>query len=431
MIRHSRRRKEVLMTKEETLQATTSLVVFDVEGVLIPKNRYLLFEISRKVGFFCFIRIIILGFLYEIGLLSLESGMKKIFSMLKNLKAEEVLELHKSIPLMSGTEEVFKTLHKKGYRTALISSGLPTQVVEDFATRLQADYAYGLELEIVNERLTGAIGGDVIKKGGKVSVLKKILEKEKLTPQDCIMVADDRNNLPLFPLCRLRIGYNPDFVLTAKSDFVTRGSLTEILPPITGEKSTKPQNNLSSRGLREAIHASSFLLSFICIYLTGNIFLASVILLLALLYTISEFSRVRGVNIPILSSITWSAANKTELYEFATSPIHFAVGIGMSLLIFPEPIRYVAITVLTLGDGGAHIFGMKFGKTPLIFNKGKNVEGTIFGLIFAFLGAMIFVDPLRALIAAAVGMIVEGLPSPINDNLTMPLVTGLILILIM
>ena len=416
---------------KKTGHGADRLVVFDVEGIVIPKNRYLLFEASRKVGFRGFIKIMALGFLYEIGLLSLESTLKRIFAMLKGLEAEEIIQLHNRIPLTPGTEEVFKTLNKNGYRTALISSGLPTPVVEELATRLQADYAYGLELEIKDEHLTGAIGGDVLSSGGKAAVLQKILEKENLTPQDCVMVADDRNNLSMFPLCRLRIGYNPDFVLTTKSDFVTKGELTEILPYITEEKHTRSHSAISrSRGLRETIHISSFLLTFICIYLLGNIMVASLILLVAVLYTLSEVARVRGINIPILSSITWNAANKTELYEFAASPIHFALGITISLLIFPAPIRYVAITTLTLGDGCAHLFGMKFGKTRLPFNKGKNLEGTIFGFLFAFLGAMIFVDPTRALIAAAVGMLVESLPLPLNDNLTMPLASGLILLLI-
>ena len=416
---------------KETGQRASRLVVFDVEGILIPKNRYLLFETSRKVGFLGFIKIVALGFLYESGLLSLESTLKRIFAMLKGLEAEEILQLHKRIPLMPGTEEVFKTLNKNGYRTALISSGLPTPVVEDLATRLQADYAYGLELEIADERLTGAIGGDVLRSGGKAAVLQKILEKENLTPQDCVMVADDRNNLSMFPLCGLRIGYNPDFILTTKSDFVTKGELTEILPYITGEKHTRSHSAISrSRGLRETIHISSFLLSFICIYFLGNIMVASLILLVAVLYTLSEVARVRGINIPILSLITWNAANKTELYEFAAAPLHFALGIAISLLIFPAPIRYVAITTLTLGDGCAHLFGTKFGRTRLPFNKGKNLEGTIFGFLFAFLGAMIFVDPTRALIAAAVGMLVESLPLPLNDNLTMPLASGLVLTLI-
>jgi dolichol kinase len=279
--------------------------------------------------------------------------------------------------------------------------------------------------------LTGAIGGDVIKHEGKALVLQSILDKEGLTSQDCVMVADDRNNLSMFPFCRKRIGYNPDFVLTAKSDFVTRGALTEVLPPITGEKPVVSQSNLSSRGFREAIHTGSFLLTFVSFYFLGKVTLASLILSVTVLYAVSEVARVQGISIPVLSSITWSAANKTELYEFATAPIHFAVGIALSLLIFPEPICYVAITVLTLGDGGAHIFGMKFGKNRLPFNKGKNLEGSVAGFVFGFLGALIFVDPAMALVAAAVGMLVEAIPSPINDNLTMPLVSGLVLFLLM
>ena len=74
------------------------MVVFDVEGILITKNRYLLFEISRKVGFLGFIRILALGFLYEIGLLSLESALRRIFAMFNGLKAEDVLGLHKRMP---------------------------------------------------------------------------------------------------------------------------------------------------------------------------------------------------------------------------------------------------------------------------------------------------------------------------------------------
>ena len=420
-----------MTTKNEITPENKTLVVFDVEGVLIPKNRYLLFEISRKVDFFGFIRIIVLGILYETGLLTLESALKRIFKILKGLKEEEAFRLYKQIPLMLGTEEVFDTLNKKGYLTALISSGLPTSAVEDLAKRLKVNFAYGIDLDTINGRLTGKIGGDVLKSGGKAVVLKRILEKEKLTTQDCIMVADDRNNLSMFPLCKLRIGYNPDFVLSAKSDFVTRGGLTEILPHITGESITDVNNSISrKRGIRETIHLSSFFTSFVCIYVIGNLLVSSLILVVALFYILSEVSRVSGTSLPILSSITMYAANKTEFYEFATAPFYFALGIAISLLIFPEPISYVAITALTLGDGFAHVFGMKFGRTRLPFNKGKNLEGTIFGFFFAFLGSLIFIDPLLALIGATFGMILEALPLPINDNLTIPLGVGILLIAI-
>jgi phosphoserine phosphatase len=412
-------------------QNNKKLIVFDIEGIIIPKNRYLIFEISRKFGFIGFIKIIFLGLLYETGLLNLESAMKKIFIMFKGLSEKEADRLYKQIPLVPGVEEVFVTLKKKGYVTALISSGLPLFAVKDLAHRLGANYAYGLETETINGDFTGNIGGDVLKSGGKAIVLKKILKKENLTKEDVVVVADDRNNLSMFPLCGLKIGYNPDFVLTLKSDFVTKGALTEILYPITGEHPENNQQKISKRrGVREIIHISSFFISFISIYLLGNNLTSFLILLIALIYIISEFARVRGKNLPILSSITLNAVNKTEFYEFATAPINFALGVAISLLLFPAPIRYVAITILTLGDGFAHIFGMKFGKHRIPFNKGKNLEGSISGFLFAFLGSLLFVDPIRALIAAIFGMIIEALPLPLNDNFNMPIATGLLLLLI-
>jgi dolichol kinase len=165
-------------------------------------------------------------------------------------------------------------------------------------------------------------------------------------------------------------------------------------------------------------------------YLLG-VYLASTLILLAtLFYVASEVARLKGVDFPVLPKITRKAANKSELYEFATSPIIFAFGIVISLILFPIPASYASIAVLTLGDSSATIFGGKFGSVRFPFNKGKNVEGSIFGFLFASLGAMFFVSPMKALAAAALGILVESLPLPINDNLTVPLAAGLLLTII-
>ena len=54
------------------------LIVFDVEGVLIPKNRFI-FEVGKSLGFVALIKMLFLGFLYEAGILKLESALKRIF----------------------------------------------------------------------------------------------------------------------------------------------------------------------------------------------------------------------------------------------------------------------------------------------------------------------------------------------------------------
>jgi len=407
------------------------LVVFDVEGVLIPKRRYLLFEMVRKLGLWSFIKIIVIGALYETGLRPLESTLKRIFAMLKGLTVDEVFQLYRRIPLIPGAESVFNRLNIAGYKIALVSSGLPTLFVKDLAARLNADHAFGLELEIANNRLTGKIGGATLEPGGKATVLKKILEKEGLSSQDCVVVADDRNNLPMFPLCTLRVGYNPDFILSVKSDFVVKDDLSEILPFITKNASQVPSPAISrSKRIRETIHISSFVLPFVCIYLLGDSLVSSLIFLLTSLYIISEFARLLGINFPIISTITWRAANKPEFYEFATAPIFFALGIVFSLILFPQSASYASIAILTLGDGFANIFGRKFGSVTFPFNKGKNVEGSIFGFLFACVGAMIFVDPVKAFVGATVGMLIECLPLPISDNIAIPLISGLVLTLL-
>ncbi|MEM2969848.1 MAG: hypothetical protein QXR63_02815, partial [Candidatus Bathyarchaeia archaeon] len=67
------------------------------------------------------------------------------------------------------------------------------------------------------------------------------------------------------------------------------------------------------------------------------------------------------------------------------------------------------------------------GNKQIPYNKIKYVEGTISGFTFAFLGSTLFVHPFKALIASAVGMFIESLPLPLNDNLAIPLSSGLAL----
>lgn len=90
------------------------LIVFDVEGVLVPKNRYLLFEISKRLNFLQFLRIVFYGILYELGLISLKTALKRVFMVFRGFKVEELLQIFRQIPLMPNVEEVFEELRRAG-----------------------------------------------------------------------------------------------------------------------------------------------------------------------------------------------------------------------------------------------------------------------------------------------------------------------------
>ena len=402
------------------------LIVFDVEGVLIPKNRFF-FEVGKSLGFIRLVKVLIFGFLYEAGILTLESALRHIFREIKGAKLETLMQLFSKIPATPYLQNFFAQLKQRNCKIALISAGLPTMIVKKLAFSVGADYAYGIEVETKEGKLTGEIWGDAIGKNGKLKILSEILNQEGMLLSDCIVVADDRNNRCLFMPGILKIGFNPDFVLRVKADWVVNGRLSGILPIIDCgyvKRSFPSRNDL----VREDIHASGFFVPVIA-GLIGIPVVAAIILIIAIVYTGSELYRLDGHSLPLISAITRHAASQSELYGFAAAPLYFAFGIAVTLVLFPTQAGSAAIAMFCLGDSAASLFGGLI-STSLPFNKGKTWEGSVAGFFFAFLAGTFFVNPWFALAGAAIAMTVEVLPLPVNDNVLVPVITGAALTLL-
>jgi len=402
------------------------LVVFDIEGVLIPKNRFI-FEVGKQLGFIKLIKLLFYGFLYEVGIIKLQSVLKFIFRELKGVNLETLTLIFEKIPATPFLKNIFSQIKARHCKIALISSGLPAVLVKKLGDAVGADYAYGIEVETEDGKLTGNIGGDAIEQEGKLKILSQILTAEDLRLRNCVIVADDRNNSCVFLPGMLKIGFNPDFVIRVRADRVVNGKLSAVLAIIDGKphKRTFPSTN---DFLREDIHASGF---FVPVFasLIGIPVVATIIFGISLIYTVSELWRLEGRELSFISAITRHAANQSELRGFAAAPLYFAFGILFTLLVFPHPESYAAIAMFCLGDSVASLFGGVI-STSLPFNKGKTWEGSLSGFFFAFLAGTFFVPPLFAFIGAAIAMTVEVLPLPINDNVLVPVITGAALTLL-
>src|SRR5208283_4685758 len=149
------------------------IVVFDVEGVLIPKNRFF-FEVGKSLGFVKMIKILFYGFLYEAGILKLQSVLRHVFNESKGVSFETLTSIFEKIPATPFLKNVFSQIKMRNCKIALISSGLPTVIVKKLADEVGADYAYGIEAEIIDGKLTGKIGGDAIVPEGKLKILNQI-----------------------------------------------------------------------------------------------------------------------------------------------------------------------------------------------------------------------------------------------------------------
>ncbi len=416
------------------------LIVFDVDGVLIPKNMFF-FQVGRMLGFFGLMQILLYRFLYEMGICSLNVSLKGIFGRLRWQKMERLVEVFDRIPTGTRLQSFFVQIRERNYRIALFSSSLPTGVVKRLADNLGADYAFGVDVCVnaVGE-ITGEICGEIIEVNGKMKVLQKILTLEGLTLQDCVVVARDKSNRCLFTAEVKKVGYNPNFRIRVKSDYVIMSKLSNILPILNGEKVKRSFPSVNDF-VREIIHAAGITMPIIA-HIIGVLPVAIFISAISIIYFTSEVARLCGKNLPLISTITRHAASQSEFYGFAAAPLYYAIGILITLTVFPYPVSAAAIATFTLGDSAASIFGGTIG-IRLPFNKGKTLEGSFSGFIFAFFASSLFIAPWFATIGssllialwfaaigAAIAMFIEYLPVPINDNLLIPITTAMALMLI-
>jgi dolichol kinase len=112
------------------------------------------------------------------------------------------------------------------------------------------------------------------------------------------------------------------------------------------------------------------------------------------------------------------------------------LGVTLTYYIFGivlerKEIAFAAIMVLTLGDSVAPIAGRYIGKRPHPLNNVKLIEGTAAGIAAGFLGALIFLRPIDAILGSFFAMTLESVEFKIgeqivDDNLSVPIVAGLV-----
>jgi dolichol kinase len=100
------------------------------------------------------------------------------------------------------------------------------------------------------------------------------------------------------------------------------------------------------------------------------------------------------------------------------------LGFSITILLFERNIAIVAMLFLSISDTVAAIIGKSFGRIK-IFNK--TFEGALAFFVSAFIISLIFYDRvILGLLIAIIMAIIELAPIKINDNITIPLATGIL-----
>jgi len=175
---------------------------------------------------------------------------------------------------------------------------------------------------------------------------------------------------------------------------------------------------LASR-FRTGIHASALLIPFI-VEATSKPIVVAALVATTVVYILSEALRLRAKNVPLITRFTLAMSREDESPHLVVAPIYLAVGVVLSLLVFPKNIAYASITIAAVGDPVASYVGGKLGR---IHVRKKTLEGFTAGLIASFAVALFWVPPHLALAGSVTGMLLELL-GVLDDNLAIPIGAG-------
>lgn len=177
-------------------------------------------------------------------------------------------------------------------------------------------------------------------------------------------------------------------------------------------------------------------------HLLGGLFLVSVFYILgrdkalvfygALFLFVLIIDLVR-LSVPAVNRFMYehfgSFIRQNEEHKLTGTPT-YVLGIGLSFLFYSAEVATAAICFLAFGDVSATTIGERYGKTKI---GPKSLEGTA-AFITAALGAGfllnlvgIHLPPAVIITGGIVAAGVELLPLPVNDNLIIPLISGLVM----
>jgi dolichol kinase len=144
-------------------------------------------------------------------------------------------------------------------------------------------------------------------------------------------------------------------------------------------------------------------------------------------YTFMEMLRLSGVSIPVVSTLTAMASRPKDIGVFVLGPVTLGIGALLTLLLFPSPAACIGIYALAFGDGFAGLIGKLFGRIRPAFLFGKSLEGSAACFAATFISAYFVSHNYAVSFAAAItAMAVEALPLDDYDNISLPLIVGVV-----
>jgi phosphoserine phosphatase len=151
------------------------------------------------------------------GELEFEESLRARAALLEGLPVSALDRVRDRITLTPGARTLCRTLHRLGYRVALVSGGF-TEVIAPLAAELGVSDVRANTLEVVDGKLTGRVVGPVVDRLGKRAALEEIARQYGIPPRRTIAIGDGANDIDMLEAAGLGIAFNAKAAARAAAD---------------------------------------------------------------------------------------------------------------------------------------------------------------------------------------------------------------------
>ena len=204
---------DVSLQRESLYRRSKRLVVMDMDSTLIRIE--VIDELARAHGVGD--RVSRITERAMLGEMDYDQSLRERVELLKGLDVKVLDRIAAELPLTEGAETLVRVLKRLGYSIAIISGGF-SRAAEALKRRLNIDYAYSNNLEVVDGKLTGRVVGPIVNAQRKAELLETIAQAEGVLLDQVIAVGDGANDALMLERAGLGIAFHAKPKLRESAD---------------------------------------------------------------------------------------------------------------------------------------------------------------------------------------------------------------------
>ena len=189
------------------------LIVFDVDSTLIQQE--VIEMLAARAGAEKAVAAITEAAMR--GELDFAESLHQRVETLAGLPAAVLDEVAEEVTLTRGARTTLRTLRRLGYHVGVVSGGF-RQVIDPLAHELMLDFVAANELEIVDDKLTGRVIGQIVDRAGKAKALRDFAHQVGVPMAQTVAVGDGANDIDMLSAAGLGIAFNAKPALREVAD---------------------------------------------------------------------------------------------------------------------------------------------------------------------------------------------------------------------